>query len=407
MLKVPAILFLVLFSSSSIAQRTIKGRVINETTGAAIPGSSVFITNTSKGTVSDASGQFILNDVPAGKHELVISSIGYETAVHPFSDAQLPLQLKVLLKIKVKELENVIVEPFVEEGWNKWGKTFTDNFIGFTDNASRCKIKNEKTIRFRYFKKSGRLIAFADEPIMIENKALGYTINYQLEDFEVNFKEKTAIYMGYSLYEESSKDKRSWQRKREAAYNGSMMHFMRSLFVDSLNENGFEMRRMVKLPNTEKERVKAIYKPVQTMSFGTGITVTTQTGSGGVHPDSATYYRNVLRQPDFIEQYGKDILTTDSVIVKQEGSHKLLYFTDHLYIVYKNELEAEGYLRSQMQANRKPTYQRSFLFLPELNPVWIEANGNYYNPRDMYSIGYWGWSDKLGDSLPLDYVPEK
>jgi hypothetical protein len=407
MIKIPAILFMVFLSLAGNAQRLIKGIVVNEATGVPIAGSSIFITNTSKGTVSDASGQFILNDVPAGKHELVISSIGYETIVHPFSDVNLPLQLRVQLKIKVKELANVTVEPFVEEGWDKWGKIFMENFIGYTENASRCKIKNEEAIRFRYYKKSRRLVAYCDEPIKIENKALGYTISYQLEDFEIDYSKNTTLFLGYSLYEEPDRDKKKWQRKRETAFNGSMMHFIRSLYADSLKENGFEIRRMVKLPNTEKQRVKAIYKPVQTMSFGGGMTVTTQTGTGGVHPDSATYYRNVLRQPDFIEQYGKDLLTADSVILQKDGEHKLLYFTDYLYITYKNELEAEGYLKSQMQSNRKPTFQRSFLFFPESIPVWIEKNGSYYNPRDLYSMGYWGWSDKLGDSVPLDYEPGK
>lgn len=407
MLKVPAILCLLFLSYSGNAQRLIKGIVVNEATGLAIPGSSIFITNTSKGTVSDASGHFLLTDVPAGKHELVISSIGYETVVHPFGDANLPLQLRVQLKIKVKELSNVTIEPFLEEGWDKWGKIFMESFIGYTDNASRCKIKNEDAIRFRYYKKSRRLVAYCDEPIKIENKALGYTISYQLEDFEINYTASTTIFMGYSLYEEPEKDRRKWQRKREMAFNGSIMHFIRSLYTDSLKENGFEVRRMVKSRNTEKDRVKKIYKPVRSMNLSGGITVFTETGSESFHPDSAQYYKAILRQPDFIEQYGKDILTADSLLLQQDGDHKLFYFTDYLSITYKNELEAYDYLKYIMQTNRKESYQRSLLFLPESIPLWIERNGSYYNPRDMYSMGYWGWSDKLGDSVPLDYVPEK
>ncbi len=404
MKKLPVILWLFL-SLSGMAQQSIKGRVVNATTGAPVPGSSVFITNTSKGTVSDANGQFELTAVPAGKHELIISSIGYETVVYPFTEAQLPLQLRVELQIKVKELQNVTVEPYVEEGWDKWGKTFTDNFIGFTDNATRCRIKNEKAIRFRYFKKSNRLVAFADEPLRIENRALGYTITYQLEDFEVNFKEKSTVYLGYSLYEESGRDRKSLQKKRNEAYHGSMMHFIRSLYSNSLAENNFEVRRMVKVPNTEKERVKTIYKPVRTTNMmGGGVTIITQSEQEGIHPDSVRYYQSVLRQPDETDVYGNHLLNADSLLLKEDKGHKLFYFTDYLVVTYKGELEKEAYLRSQMQ-NRNPSFQRSLLFLPGLNPVWIERNGNYFNPKDMYFLGYWSWSDKMGDSLPLDYVP--
>jgi len=197
---IPAILFFTLFVSGVNAQRSIRGRVVNAATGAAVPGSSVFITNTSRGTVSDNNGQFVLTDVPPGKHELIISSVGYETNVFSFNDAQLPLQLKVELAIKVKELENVNVEPSVEEGWDKWGRVFLDHFIGTTARATQCRIKNEKAIRFRYYKKSRRLTAYCDEPVLIENKALGYSISYQLESFEINYTDKTMFFVGYSLF---------------------------------------------------------------------------------------------------------------------------------------------------------------------------------------------------------------
>lgn len=403
MLRLSAILFLVI-SFQAVAQQSIKGRVINEANGAPVPGSSVFITSTSKGTLSDAGGYFVLNDVPSGKHELVISSVGYETVVYPFSDAQLPLQLRVELKIKVQELQNVTVEPYVEEGWDKWGKTFTENFIGYTDNAARCRIKNQQAIRFRYFKKSNRLIAFADEPLQIENRALGYHITYQLEDFEINFRERTSVYVGYSLYSEYGRDRRAWQRRREQAYYGSMMHFVRSLYAGSLLQNGFEVRRMQRIANMEKERVRALYKVVRTTSFQGGVATITEKEPPGLHPDTIAYYKSVLRQQDYTDITGKDLLTADSLILQREGDHLLFYFPDYLAITYKNELEDESYLRSQMQ-NRKPYYQRSWIYLPDLKPLWIERNGSYYNPRDLYFMGYWSWSEKMGDSLPLDYIP--
>src|SRR5258706_13083281 len=142
MKKIVTTLVYLLILSRAIAQPTIKGRVVTAGNGVPVPGSSVFISNTSKGTTADKNGYFELNDIPSGKHELIISSIGYETNVFSFSSEQLPLQVKVEFQLKVKELQNVIVEPFVEEGWDKWGKTFLDNFIGNTPNADRCTIKN-------------------------------------------------------------------------------------------------------------------------------------------------------------------------------------------------------------------------------------------------------------------------
>ena len=410
MKKIPAILFFILLSLMAASQRTIKGRVINGETGTAISGSSVFITNTSKGTVTNSVGSFELNDVPPGKHDLIISCIGYETNVFSFSDEQLPLQLKVEMAIKVRELENVTLEPSVEEGWDKWGKTFMDNFVGNTANSLQCRIKNEKAIRFRFYKKSNRLIAYADEPVLLENKALGYLIKYQLENFEVNFKENSVFFLGYPLFEDlRSQSRIKWEKKRLEAYYGSIMHFMRSLYTDSLLAEGFEVTRMSRLPNYEKQRVKKFFKP--TGSFK----ATTREGSFVINisdtvkntaSDSSAYFSSVMRQPDYIEKYGKDLLTADSLIADGPTGSKLLLFDNYLYVIYRNQLEEEAYLKTQFP-QRKPSFQRSFVTLKGDKIITLDKEGNYYNPLDFFTSGYWGWGEKMANSLPFEYNGRK
>jgi hypothetical protein len=409
MFRATAILLLSIFSLSAQAQKIIKGKVVNAETGAPVPGSSVFVTNTSKGTTADSNGQFELTDVPAGKHELVISSIGYETNVFSFSDDQLPLLLKVVMHIKVKELSNVTVEPSLEEGWNKWGKMFSDNFIGTTDNSMHCRIKNTDAIKFRFFKKSNRVIAYADEPLVIENKALGYTIRYQLENFEVNFKEKTTFFLGYSLFEDQTKEgkepKNKWERRRDEAYKGSTMHFMQSLYNNRIKEEGFEVRRMVRTPNYEKERIRKLYsrsKTLQTEKMG-GMTIKVTGPTIDAPADSISYYERILQQEDVIDTYGPDIIGADSLVVKSEGLYKVIYFDNYLYITYKKELEEGSYLKHIWQTNRRPAFQRSHVFLVNENPITVDQKGNYYNPQDFFTSGYWGWSEKISNLLPIDY----
>jgi hypothetical protein len=36
-------------------------------------------------------------------------------------------------------------------------------------------------------------------------------------------------------------------------------------------------------------------------------------------------------------------------------------------------------------------------------PIEIEANGSYYNPADLMSMGYWAWSEKIANMLPFDF----
>lgn len=415
MLKIPAILFLLLSVSSIVfSQRTITGRVVSAATGEPIPGSSVFISNSSKGTTSDKQGYFELTDLPGGKNDLIVSSIGYETTAYSFSAEQLPLKLKFEMSVKVRELQNVTVEPSVEEGWDKWGKMFTENFIGSTPNGIHCKIKNYKAIKFRYFRKSNRVIAYCDEPIVLENKALGYILNYQLEDFEVNFKEGSTAFAGYPYFEEIDKSRKGlqkrWQKNREKAYYGSMMQFMRSLYSNTLAKDGFEVRRMVKVPNLEKQRVKKIYRPIMRVSgpvtVGNRKTIPMVQVDTVIRTDSNEYYQRIMQQKDEEEIYGKDILTADSIIVAVEGAYKVGYFNDYLYVTYKNETEDKEYLQYHRE-NRSATFQRSYIWLRNGSPFSVDANGNYSPPQEIFFMAYWGWCEKIGDMLPLDFEPGK
>jgi hypothetical protein len=381
-----------LWVSSVLAQQKIKGAVINAATKEPIAGSSVFLNNTSIGTATDKNGHFELSNVPGGRQELIVSSIGYTTYALAFNSTELPMNVTVELAVKMKELDNVIVEPFEEGGWDKWGGLFTQNFIGTTPRAKYCKIKNYKAIRFRLYKKSNRLVAFSDEPLVIENKALGYNIIYQLEDFEISFKARTSVYAGYPFFEEIDKSRKGllnrWQNARDKAYYGSMTHFMRSLYTDSLIQSGYEVRRMKRTRNYEKDRVRKIYNP------------------SGVISDSNSYYERILRQRDEIDTYGRQILPADSLIVGANDQYKYLYFTDYLFITYKKEMEESDYITSgPFPENRKPGFQNSYIYLVEPEAISIDVNGNYFSPRNIITSSYWGWSEKIADMLPIDYEP--
>lgn len=396
------------------AQSVITGKVVNQATQEPIAGASVFISNTSRGTVSDKNGNFELRDISQGKYDLVISSIGFETNVFSFSSSELPLTLMVELRVKVRVLDNVTVEPSLEEGWDKWGKTFRDAFIGVTPSADDCKIRNEKSIRFRFFRKSNRLIAYSDEPIIIENRALGYRIKYQLENFEINFKVGSSAYAGFPLFEDMDGDRkevrRRWRNARDKAYYGSIMHFVRALYEDKLLAEGFEVRRMVRTPNYEKERVRQLYRSGLikssggTISFRNGRDVSTPLKVEGSTPDSSAYYDRVLHQNDNIDTYGTDILTADSIIYAVQPGYKELFFLNHLSIVYKNEKEDPAYLEYHRE-KRSPYFQRSLIWLVGETAIAIYPDGSYFPPEEIFSSAYWGWSEKMAEMLPLDFWP--
>lgn len=85
-------------------QVDIRGKV-TDVDGTALPGASVVIKNTTKGTVTDASGNFRM-DVPAGT-VLVISYVGYESQEITVTESQ--EAMSIVLKPQVSSREEIVV----------------------------------------------------------------------------------------------------------------------------------------------------------------------------------------------------------------------------------------------------------------------------------------------------------
>ena len=95
-----------------------------------------------------------------------MSSVGYETYNLSVSSSTVTTEtITIHLQPKAKELENVRMEPFERDGWEKWGKFFLENFMAIPDHAKTTTIKNKEVIKFRHSKKDNELTVIALEPI--------------------------------------------------------------------------------------------------------------------------------------------------------------------------------------------------------------------------------------------------
>jgi hypothetical protein len=408
-MRIGLIFFLFLCVTKTVsAQNTLKGRVFAADTKQPIHLANVFLSNTSIGTVTNAEGFFTLDHFPQGRYDVVVSCIGYESYVTTIQYAQLPLTLEVNLKPRVNILQEVIVEPYEKNGWEKYGQFFMDNFIGTSALAKDCKLRNPQTIRFRYNKKENVLRAFADEPVILENKALGYILKYDLKTFEYNYSTRIFYFQGYPLFEEMETGRKRvekrWDEKRADAYYGSLMHFMRSLFRNKLVEEGFEVRKLIKISEEEKKRVRAIYnKRAYANASGRIVVNDSLLGNGNV--DSAQYYRKVMSQPEKMNVLINTILTGDSIAFAIDSFTAGLFFEDHLQVIYQYKQVPDEYVQSNRLSVQPKMAVMSEIFLPGKKTIAVLANGSYYEGIDLISSGYWGWWEKLATMLPYDYKP--
>jgi hypothetical protein len=115
-----SVTFILLAISSIHAQKptqNIRGVVIDAATKKTLPGANVILVGENKGTSTDTEGQFILEDVEVGRHELEVSFIGYEKKIIPelllSSGSEKVLEIK--LEPAPEEIEQVVVKPQIRK----------------------------------------------------------------------------------------------------------------------------------------------------------------------------------------------------------------------------------------------------------------------------------------------------
>ncbi len=387
------------------SQKTLTGKVTDKQTGQPLAGVSVYIANTSIGSVTNNKGEYVLNQVAINSFELIASIVGYETEAANVS-MNVSTKQDFSLAAKVNELEEVVVGTFEKDGWQKWGRVFLENFIGTSEIAKGCTIKNYKAIRFRYFKKQDQLTAHAMEPLIIENKSLGYSIRYDLIKFSSDFKSGYVLYAGYPLFSEmkGSKSKmKKWKANRAYVYYGSMLQFMRAMYRNKVPDFGFEMRRLERLPNLEKQRVRAVQDfYIRVVVDKQGVKHVSNDMEQQLPPDTIKYYNEVLKQKDIIEVLHPEIIKADSIAYGENDVTAVMDFKDYLLVTYPGKKEEPGYYEGRLGVSADP-YITSSITLINNRPVKIQSNGSYYDAQDLMSSGYWGWHDKMGTMLPLDY----
>lgn len=393
-----AFLFL---SSRGVAQTVLKGNVVEAGTVKPVAAASVFISNSSTGTVTGETGNFVLGKLPAGKFTLVVSCIGYGTYVREIDLLHLPAQLVIELRHKSAELTEAVVAAHDKNGWIKWGDLFIEHFIGKSAWAGTCRIKNPKVLKFSNSYKDNILKVWADEPLLIENRALGYIISYDLHAFSFNFLTNTVVYSGYALFTEiaggSNKAAARIRENRSRVYAVSLLHFMRSLYNNTSAGEGFRIVRTINKTQGVLRPAEAVVPPYSGIEeYDTVYEISNQRTLVNIIP-SATARSRVTGVAD-------DRLSIGNILQQQEGK-AVLYFADTLQVECTKAGVPFEYLQYDVSARPGNIVSAMFLLQPE--PVTIFANGSYTAASNLGLTGFWAWWEKMAIMLPFDYQPEE
>ncbi len=403
--KLTIVFLLVAFFTN--AQLQIEGKVIDSVTHKPLAAVNVFLSHTTIGINSNEKGEFQFSNLKQEKYELVVSSLNYEQYIIPISVNQNSDPLLIKLKPTANILKEVIVEPFDKNGWDQWGEKFKLYFIGSTQLAKNCKLLNPEVVKFRFNSKTNKLRAFANEILIFENKSLGYKIKYLLSKFEIDFTNNNFSFKGYPLFEELKtnkiKEATKWNLQRNEIYKGSIRHFMRSLYFNQLENEGFEIREVRIINDEEKNRIHELVKSIQEkVDAGNGAQLQ-------IDNDSLDYYNKVNNI-----SYGENkvtlskLITRDSFVFNTNSSmdpiSRSVYFEGIFQVIYLNKKMPYEYVMAvpHLSADEKV---RTDIYLRPYKSISIYPNGSYFSGLDLLTDGYWSWSEKVATMMPIEYIP--
>lgn len=366
--------FGMLFFYPIMAQSILKGKVVDQY-AQVVEGVTVMVDGSSLSTTTDQQGNFQIQ-FPNGQHALVFRHEGFELK-RITVNAQYLTPIVVTMVEKIIELEQANIRAMSREDWEYYYQIFKSNFLGIDQPAKQCKILNPNILRFNYEPENRVLTASAREPLIVENLYLGYRIEYDLSEFMMDYKSQYLLVIGSSYFQElkASKSKQNkWQKNRKKAYLGSFTHFLKSVYDDKINENGFDVKRLI------REENPAYTEAVERIKKGE---------SNIIVPRSKTI-AYLVNQPVPIDS-----------LVQRKASQVMMNFEGLYSVEYTLEKEDIDYVKNIKHQN---LFGNQVSLFSLKSPIELTPEGYYVNPGDVILEEYWTW-EKFAHLLPIDYVP--
>jgi len=395
--------FVLLFITITVCSQTYVNGTIRGEKNSPLEGASIYLNNTTFGTVSDKNGNFSLK-VRKGNYELVVSYIGHKTTFIKINTNSKIDFLNIHLVLEDIVLDEIVLKKTAYNlKWKNNLYTFKKFFLGQTALASKCKILNPKVLHFDYDKKTSTLSAVAKEPLKIKHKGLGYLITYDLVTFSL--KEDQLEYLGYTKFENlkgTDRKQQRWKSNRLKAYNGSTMHFARSLRSKKLRKEGFVVTQFKRFINNERpseEKIKTARKIIKKHHFVDSHKKIQQPLTA---LDSAIVVLQKIKLPKFKDSLYMINVPYRNMLAKSKDII-LLRFSDYLKVIYLNATEDINY----PSRDKEHPFNGQVSHITMLSEYAIlDPSGAIVHPLNVLTEGYWGFQS-FANMLPINYQPQE
>lgn len=336
------------------AQTIISG-IITDSSNQPIPFASVYLSKTTIGTTTSNEGNYILTIPQDGEYELIASCIGYNASSKMISTGGRKQTINIKLSQNLVQLEEITVSSKAKKRVKNYN-TFTRLLLGETENSQTCTIRNIEDLYLFEDQLTGIIKGRSHKPIQIENKSLGYLVVYDFSDVTFNPATGLLQFTGGLYFQQMPGNDRNiqkWTHNRLTTYYGSRMHFLRSLFTDSLNHESY------KISDCKLETIKL------------------KSGAINQKPTPlATNSAKIARKPDHITFFASKPLL-------------ISYFNNH------------PELASEVIGYEPRKYESTIEFSDTLT---VFRNGYFKHPFAATWGGQMG-NERIADLLPFDFTP--
>ena len=370
-----------------LAQKySIGGVVLENATKKPIPGAIVFISNTTKGCLTDSSGNFIIDHVEEVNFHLVVVAKNCETQVFLFTPNLRDRKLRFEVSAKTKN-DSLLKEVKSENNDSaRLRNAFLAAFNGSSPNADECGIANPQVLRFKYEPSFKVWSVTSTEPLQIFNESLGYKIVCQLDECYLSANYKMILCTAFSWFRESTTQHKEiaakWKENRTLTFQGSLLHFMQAFYAGKIVQEGFIVRTVNRIYEQQNEEE---YLKAKNIDGNVSGWETDTAGTG----ESPHYYVDVVSKTLLPVQKMRKVDTTHQNIL-------LSYSPYRLQVLYRYPLP--------LYANVSPGWNPvSYIQMHDNKEVQVESDGMYFDPSDITITGYWDWL-RIADQLPYDYA---
>ena len=358
------IIVCIFICANVLAQNKLSGKVLDESNNFPLNGASVYFNNTSIGTVTNDKGEFHIPNAISG--EIIISSIGYDRMIIKLQTSEFAgKSFTFKLGKKAAMLKDVLILPDATR--KRYLKIFIENFLGITEEAARSSITNLSVINFSKAEEHGAFLAYADTPLIILNKKLGYIIRFELVEFYFNGRDGATSFYGFTRYEEMG-DKKRWVKNRRDTYYGSTLHFFRSFINNQLEQEHYHIQ-LVRADSLK------------------------QTSASG---QIIGYKKIDVGLPTRLA----DLVKKDSI----PGMH-VAYWKDRLMVQYLKNPAGKNYLKQKtfLAGNVSVGFRSQLKIISK--EIHIDQYGILAEPLNILYSGYWIY-EKAANLLPYNYYPD-